>query len=198
MGGVGAPGEGDEAGLPCYKHSSQADTVSEQGEDDEVDGGPHARANASLRADAVVHHLVPVLACQDLHESKPAGLVTGHPRHPDTLLSPGHPPPTPPAHRAALREKLWGFAEDLGLLGRVWKLLHLGSVNNNGEERQVLSFVVGKGARELCPSSWTRLVSKTPSSSEQMAPRPSGGVPLQPGSYLEHRHDGCGESVEVG
>lgn len=91
---MGVPGEGDEAGLPCYKHSSQADTVSEQGEDDEVDGGPHARANASLRADAVVHHLVPVLARQDLHESKPAGrspatLVTLTPScHPVTL----HPP----------------------------------------------------------------------------------------------------------
>lgn len=90
----GCPRGADEAGLPCYKHSSQVDTVSEQGEDDEVDGGPHARANASLRADAVVHHLVPVLARQDLHESKPAGrspatLVTLTPScHPDTLHQP--------------------------------------------------------------------------------------------------------------
>ena len=63
------------------------DTVSKQGEDDEIDGGPHARANTSLGADAVVHHLVPVLTCQDLQESKPAALSPHL-----TLLSPGQPP----------------------------------------------------------------------------------------------------------
>lgn len=46
------------------------DTVSKQREDDEVDGGPHAILHASLRADAVVHHLVPVLAGQDLKHRK--------------------------------------------------------------------------------------------------------------------------------
>lgn len=52
----------------CKKHSGQVDTVPKQGEDDEIDGGPHARANASLGADAVVHHLVPILTRQDLQK----------------------------------------------------------------------------------------------------------------------------------
>lgn len=42
------------------------DTVSKQGEDDEVDGGPHAGLHSSLRANAVVHHLIPVLSSEDL------------------------------------------------------------------------------------------------------------------------------------
>lgn len=46
-----------------------ADTVSEEREDDEVDGGEHAAADASLRLDAVVHDGVPVLAGQDLRKT---------------------------------------------------------------------------------------------------------------------------------
>lgn len=46
------------------------DTVSEQREHDEVDGGPHAGLHSSLRANPVVHHLIPVLSCEDLIKGK--------------------------------------------------------------------------------------------------------------------------------
>lgn len=68
------------------KHISQVDTVPKQGEDDEIDGGPHARANTSLGADAIVHHLVPVLTRQDLQEKQTSSSVTC------TFSSPGQPP----------------------------------------------------------------------------------------------------------
>ena len=42
------------------------DTVSKQSQHDEVDGGPHPVLHAPLGSDPVVHHLVPVLARQDL------------------------------------------------------------------------------------------------------------------------------------
>lgn len=42
------------------------DTVSKEGEHDEVDGRPHAVLDSALRANPVVHHLVPVLTCQNL------------------------------------------------------------------------------------------------------------------------------------
>lgn len=45
------------------------DTVSKQGEHDEIDSRPHARADPALGADAVVHDLVPVLTRQDLHRA---------------------------------------------------------------------------------------------------------------------------------
>lgn len=42
------------------------DTVPKQGEHYEVYGGPHAVLHSSLGADAIVHHLIPVLTSQDL------------------------------------------------------------------------------------------------------------------------------------
>lgn len=75
VGRVGAPKREMRCVYFCKKHRIQVDTVPKQGEDDEIDGGPHARANTSLGADAIVHHLVPVLTRQDLQkERKPAGL----------------------------------------------------------------------------------------------------------------------------
>jgi len=50
--------------LPCS--SLKEDTVPEEREDDEVDGGEHPSADAPLGLDPVVHHGVPVLAGQDL------------------------------------------------------------------------------------------------------------------------------------
>lgn len=47
------------------------DTVSKQCEHYKVDRGPHARLHSSLRANTVVHHLVPVLSSQDLGEKNP-------------------------------------------------------------------------------------------------------------------------------
>lgn len=44
------------------------DTVSKQSEHNEVDGGPHAGPHSSLRTNAIVHHLVPVLSRQDLRK----------------------------------------------------------------------------------------------------------------------------------
>lgn len=44
------------------------DTVSKQCEHYKVDGGPHAGLHPSLRANTVVHHLVPVLSREDLRE----------------------------------------------------------------------------------------------------------------------------------
>lgn len=44
------------------------DTVSKQGEHNEIDSRPHARADPALGADSVVHHLIPVLTRQDLHK----------------------------------------------------------------------------------------------------------------------------------
>jgi len=42
--------------------------VAEHGQKDEVEGVDEALARASLRLDAVVHHLVPILASEDLHD----------------------------------------------------------------------------------------------------------------------------------
>lgn len=39
------------------------DTVSEESEDDEINGGEHSPVNATLWFDAVVHDSVPVLPC---------------------------------------------------------------------------------------------------------------------------------------
>lgn len=44
------------------------DTVSKQREHDEVNRGPHAGLDSPLRANTVVHHLVPVLPRQDLRK----------------------------------------------------------------------------------------------------------------------------------
>lgn len=44
------------------------DTVSKQCKHYKVDRGPHARLHSSLRANTVVHHLIPVLTSQDLRE----------------------------------------------------------------------------------------------------------------------------------
>lgn len=45
------------------------DTVSEEDEDDEVERIVHAAASdATLRPNGVIHHLVPVLASQDLKQ----------------------------------------------------------------------------------------------------------------------------------
>lgn len=44
------------------------DTVSKQCENYKVDGRPHARLHSSLRANTVVHNLIPVLASQDLRK----------------------------------------------------------------------------------------------------------------------------------
>lgn len=112
-----------------YKCSSQVDTVSKQGEDDEVDGGPHARANASLGADAIVHHLVPVLARQDLQESRPAALTCTGSSHGQS--PPSAPPDTetaadsPALQRPLSRERMLDTAGELGLTRRVLKLFHL-------------------------------------------------------------------------
>lgn len=46
----------------------EKDTVSEQREDDEVDGGEHATPHSSLRFDPVIHHCIPVLSSQNLEE----------------------------------------------------------------------------------------------------------------------------------
>ncbi|TNN59701.1 hypothetical protein EYF80_030072 [Liparis tanakae] len=46
--------------------SLKEDTVPEEREDDEVDGGEHPSADAPLGLDPVVHHGVPVLAGQNL------------------------------------------------------------------------------------------------------------------------------------
>jgi len=54
------------AGLSQCSWRVHEDTVSEQGEHDEVDGRPHAVLHAALRADPVVHHFVPVLPSQNL------------------------------------------------------------------------------------------------------------------------------------
>lgn len=95
------------------------DTVSKQGEDDEIDGGPHARANTSLGADAIVHHLVPVLTRQDLQEKQASSSVTSS--------SPGQPPQICPRSREQrpcaaddpalqrLREMMLDAAENLVL-----------------------------------------------------------------------------------
>lgn len=45
------------------------DTVSKQGEHNEIDRRPHARADPTLGADPVVHHLIPVLTRQDLRKA---------------------------------------------------------------------------------------------------------------------------------
>lgn len=61
----------------CFRHSWTnwtwfhfqtflKDTITNQREHNEVDGGPHAILYASLRADPVIHHLVPVFTCQNL------------------------------------------------------------------------------------------------------------------------------------
>src|SRR4029434_2292766 len=44
----------------------QKDTVAEEGKHDEEDGEDHARVYTTLGLNAVVHHHVPVLSCQDL------------------------------------------------------------------------------------------------------------------------------------
>lgn len=44
------------------------DTVSKQCKHYKVDGGPHARLHSSLRANTVVHHLIPVLSSEDLRK----------------------------------------------------------------------------------------------------------------------------------
>lgn len=54
------------------------DTVSKEREDDEVDRGEHATANASLRLDPVVHDRIPVLAGQDLRETEVSGWECRH------------------------------------------------------------------------------------------------------------------------
>lgn len=43
--------------------SPTKDTVSKEGKHDEVDGRPHAVMDSTLRANPIVHHLVPVLTC---------------------------------------------------------------------------------------------------------------------------------------
>lgn len=44
------------------------DTVTADEEDDKVDADDHAGEHgAAIRHDAIVHHHVPVLTCQDLH-----------------------------------------------------------------------------------------------------------------------------------
>lgn len=48
------------------KERVMKDTVSEKSEDYKVDGRPHARLHSSLRANTIIHHLVPVLSSQDL------------------------------------------------------------------------------------------------------------------------------------
>ena len=45
------------------------DTVSKQGEHNEIDSWPHAWADPTLGADPIVHHLIPVLTRQDLHKA---------------------------------------------------------------------------------------------------------------------------------
>lgn len=52
------------------------DTVSEEREDDEVDGREHAAADASLGLDPVVHDGVPVLASQNLRRGSQTDAVT--------------------------------------------------------------------------------------------------------------------------
>lgn len=61
------------SGKHKHKHDKRAtdqlrDTVSEQSEDNEVDGGEHAAVDAALRLDPVIHHCVPVLPGEDLQE----------------------------------------------------------------------------------------------------------------------------------
>lgn len=48
------------------REQRRKDAVSKECEHYEVDGGPHARLHSALRANPVVHHLVPVLSSQDL------------------------------------------------------------------------------------------------------------------------------------
>lgn len=65
------------------------DTVPEECQHDEVDGEHHATLHAALRFDAIVHDLVPVLACQDLK---------GREEH----------TANPPLRHGPLGEQLWG------------------------------------------------------------------------------------------
>lgn len=44
------------------------DTVPKQRKNYEVDGGPHARLNPSLRSNPIIHHLIPVLSSQNLRK----------------------------------------------------------------------------------------------------------------------------------
>ena len=55
-------------GTLCLWHRARCkDTVTEQCQDNEVNGGEHPRADAALRLYPVVHHCVPVFPRQDLH-----------------------------------------------------------------------------------------------------------------------------------
>lgn len=60
------------------------DTVPEEGEDDEVDGGEHPRVDTALRLDPVVHHSIPVLPSQDLqgHTGTGSGTAMAEKSHP--------------------------------------------------------------------------------------------------------------------
>lgn len=58
----------DKANSVVLKGWLIKDTVSKQSEHYKVYGRPHARLHTSLRANAVVHHLVPVLSSQDLRK----------------------------------------------------------------------------------------------------------------------------------
>jgi hypothetical protein len=49
--------------------SSREDTVSKQGENDEVDRGEHSPANAPLGLYPMIHHRIPVLSCQNLGDT---------------------------------------------------------------------------------------------------------------------------------
>lgn len=51
------------------------DTVTEQSEHDKVDGRPHAVLNATLRANPIVHYLIPVLTSQNLQAIKRHGII---------------------------------------------------------------------------------------------------------------------------
>lgn len=48
---------------------AQKDTVSKQSQHYEVNWWPHAILDPALWANPIIHHLVPVLACQDLQEN---------------------------------------------------------------------------------------------------------------------------------
>lgn len=51
---------------PTFGEGAKEDTVSEEREHNEVDGGEHSPAHTPRRLNPVVHHRIPVLARQDL------------------------------------------------------------------------------------------------------------------------------------
>lgn len=62
------------------------DTVSKQCKHYKVDWGPHARLHSSLRANTVVHYLVPVLSSEDLVKQSHNNKHTSSQNNPEHFL----------------------------------------------------------------------------------------------------------------